>query len=682
MTARNRAIRAIALLLAATSAATSAAFAQERDNPLLRLDRDSTSALPYANPGKAVASVVTLESGLAALAGADVASAREARDALSLDTLDHHILTWAIALRGGRQATSADILHARDLLPGWPGAATLQRNLERALLRENANAKATLDAIGQTQPGTMDGAIILARARLQSGDRAGASKALSALWRTARLDGDVEVQVIKEFGALIPQADHHFRMERMLYAERVASAERIAELAGAKELAAAWVAAIRNAKDASVKLNAVPAAQRSAGYDFARERLLRKAGDREAAAALLISAPVSRLDLVDPDAWWQERRLLARQLFDAGNPQLAYKVAASHSGENAADQIDGEFHAGWYALRGLNKPKLAAFHFARIAELAEGPISKARAYYWLGRAGDAGGGVDAKGYYQKAALHGTTFYGQLAAQKLGRHEINMDHPVPSGADRAVFPEREAVRAMARLNEAGYPQFADVLYLSLADQLTSPGELGLLAAMAQERGNHYLALKVGKIAVQRGIDVGSLSHPIGAIPAGADISGSGKALAYAIARQESEFNVGAVSHVGALGLLQLMPATAAEVAKKIGVAYSKTRLTTDAGYNAELGAAFLGQQLDRFGGSYILTFIGYNAGPTRSKQWIARYGDPRGMELDAVVDWIERIPFTETRSYVQRVMENYQVYKMRLSGTVDIAGDLTTGRRTK
>lgn len=679
MTENRISRRTVGISLAAIIAATALAVAQD-GNPLLRpVDQSTTSALPFANPGRAIASIGQLQAGLTALAARDVAAARAARDELDADTLDHHILSWTIALRGGRDATSADILHARALLPGWPGQEALQRNLERALYRENASANATANALGSASAKTIEGAILLARAKVQAGDRAGAAAALSDIWRKSRLDADDEAKVMAEFGSVIPTADHRFRMERMLYQERVPSAALVAKLAGAPELAAAWGAVIRGDKDAAKKLDTVPAAERSAGYAFAKAKLLRKSGNREDAAKLLVAAPKSRIDLVDPDKWWEERRLLARQLFDAGNTNLAYKLVASHSGESAANQIDAEFHAGWYALRAQKKPDVAAFHFARIAEMAEGPISRARANYWLGRAADAGEAKNARGYYEKAAANGTTFYGQLAAEKLGRHEINMDHPVPSGADRAAFPEREAVRALTRLNEAGYPQFADALYLALADQLTSPGELGLLASMAQERGNHYLALKVGKLAVQRGIDVGALSHPIGAIPMEADISGSGKALAYAIARQESEFNVGAVSQVGALGLLQLMPGTAAEVARKTGVAYSQSKLTTDAGYNAELGAAFLGQQLDRFKGSYILTFIGYNAGPRRADQWVEKYGDPRGKDLDDVVDWIERIPFSETRSYVQRVMENYQVYKMRLSGKVNIAGDLRNGR---
>jgi peptidoglycan lytic transglycosylase len=257
--------------------------------------------------------------------------------------------------------------------------------------------------------------------------------------------------------------------------------------------------------------------------------------------------------------------------------------------------------------------------------------------------------------------------------------LNIVYPQPSAADRKNFANREAVSAIKRLQEAGYDRYAETLYRDLAGQLISPGELALLAVLAEKQGNHFMALKVGKIAGARGIDVGALSHPLGVIPDTANISGSGKALAYAIARQESEFNVGAVSSAGARGLLQLMPGTARQLAKKAGLTFSQTRLTSDAGYNATLGAAFLGEQLDRFSGSYVLTFAGYNAGPNRAAQWVAKYGDPRGKDVDAVVDWIERIPYTETRSYVQRVMENYEVYKMRISGKYDIVGDLVNGR---
>ncbi|NGN40673.1 lytic transglycosylase domain-containing protein [Mesorhizobium sp. CGMCC 1.15528] len=649
------------------------------------VDAQTTAAIP-AQPGNFVnagsmpaGSIANLKSGLDALSAQEVGRARAVRDSLAENSLDRHILAWAIALRGGDLVPSGDIAAAAQALPGWPGMAALRRNSEKALFRENPAPQTVVRAFGGSQPQTLEGVILLSRAYVALGNRDAARSVLSPFWRVEKLEAKDEVSIINEFGSLIPAADHRFRMERMLYAERVNSAKRVAGFAGAQALTDAWSAVIKGDKGAQKLLDAVPAAQRSAGYMFAQARYLRRGENFAQAAAVMLKAPTDRASLVDPDAWWIERRSLSRELVDKGDMKTAYRIVAAHAAESPTNAADAEFHAGWYALRGLNDAKTAAKHFTRIAELAEGSISKSRAYYWLGRAAEAGGPGSSKAYFERAAGYGTTFYGQLAAERIGQSAIKIAYPSPTAADRRDFAQREAVNAIKRLEDAGYASLADTLYRDLAGQLTSPGELALLAVMAEKRDNHFLALKVGKIAAARGIEIGALSHPIGVIPANANISGSGKALAYAIARQESEFNVAAVSRVGALGLLQLMPGTAKDLARKNGLPYSQARLTTDAGYNAALGAAFLGEQLGRFNGSYVLTFAGYNAGPRRAQDWITRYGDPRGKDVDTVVDWIERIPFSETRSYVQRVMENYQVYKMRLSGKFDIVADLVNGR---
>ncbi|RWX61806.1 lytic transglycosylase domain-containing protein, partial [Mesorhizobium sp. M2A.F.Ca.ET.039.01.1.1] len=594
-------------------------------------------------------------------------------------SLDRHILAWAIALYGGDQVPSGEIADAAKMLPGWPGTIALRKNSERALYRENPPPQVVVQAFGRSQPLTPEGVIILARSQVALGNQAAARAVLVPFWRSEKLEAKDENAIIKEFGALIPAADHRYRMERMFYADRPSSALRVAGLAGAQPLADAWAAADKGDKNAAKLLKAVPAAQRSAGYFFAEAEYLRKQQKFTEAAAVVMKAPTDRDSLVDPDAWWVERRVLSRELVDQGDMKTAYRIVSMHAAESPANAAEAEFHAGWYGLRGLNDPATAATHFKQITELAQGPVSLSRAYYWLGRAAEVGGPGSAKDYFTRAASYGTTFYGQLAGERVGLRTLNIAYPKPSAADRLSFDGREAVSAIKRLQEAGYDRYAETLYRDLAGQLTSPGELALLAVLAEKQGNHFMALKVGKIAAQRGIDVGALSHPLGVIPDSANISGSGKALAYAIARQESEFNVGAVSSAGARGLLQLMPGTAKQLAKKTGMSFSQARLTSDAGYNATLGSAFLGEQLDRFGGSYVLTFAGYNAGPNRAAQWVAKYGDPRGKDVDAVVDWIERIPYTETRSYVQRVMENYEVYKMRISGKYDIVGDLVNGR---
>ncbi|MBN9244481.1 MAG: lytic transglycosylase domain-containing protein [Mesorhizobium sp.] len=679
---RSALFSAIAVLLPALAAGASVDARRTAAIPVPTVGQPDPAQAPAPTqpPSSGQADVTVLKSGLDALAAKDIATARTIRDGLPSASLDRHVLAWAIALYGGDQVPSGEIAATAETLPGWPGLTALRRNSERSIYRENPDAKTVVKAFGGSQPLTREGVVLLARAYRELGDTQAALSVLSPFWRTEKLEARDEQAIIDEFGALIPEADHRMRMERMFYADRINSANRVAALAGAKELAQAWTAAIRGDKTAPALLKAVPVGQRSAGYVFAEAEYLRRQKKDEEAAAVMLTAPTDPAALVDPDAWWVERRVLSRELADLGDMKTAYRIVAAHAAESPANAAEAEFHAGWYALRGLNDPATAAKHFGRIAILAQGPISLSRAYYWLGRAAEVGGPGDAKDYFAKAAAYGTTFYGQLAGERIGRHTLNIAYPQPSDADRQSFAGREAAAAIQRLQLAGYERYADTLYLDLAKQLTSPGELALLAAMAEKQGNHFLALRIGKIAVANGIDVGALSHPLGVIPDSADISGSGKALAYAIARQESEFNVGAVSSAGARGLLQLMPATAEQLAKKAGLPFSQTRLTSDAGYNATLGAAFLGEQLARFGGSYVLTFAGYNAGPRRAQEWVAKYGDPRGKDLDAVVDWIERIPYTETRSYVQRVMENYEVYKMRLSGTFDIAGDLVQGRK--
>lgn len=625
-----------------------------------------------------VGDTAKLESGLDALSDGEIGEAREVRDSLPAQSLDRHILTWAIAVKGGGLVPSSDIA-AAQALPDWPGKATLRRNGEIALYHESPDPRAVIETFNETPPQTPAGVIVLARSHIKLGDRKAARVVLSPFWRKEKLVPRDEAAIIREFGGIIPVADHRARMERMLYAERVNSAKRVAALAGAQSLADAWAGVIRGDRNSGKLLDKVPADQRSAGWFFAKAKHLRRSGKFAEAAEVMLKAPTDGAALADPDAWWVERRVLSRELVDQGDMKTAYKIAAAHAAENPTNVADAEFHAGWYAFRGLGDAKTGARHFSRIAEIAEGPISLSRAYYWLGRAAEAGAPGDARAHFERASAYGTTFYGQLAAQRIGLDRVRVGYPHPSMADHEKFVRREPVRAIKRLEAAGHESLADMLYRELAAELTSPGELTLLAVMAENRGDHFLALKVGKIASSRGINIGSLSHPMGAIPSSANISSSGKALAYAIARQESEFNIAAVSGAGARGLLQLLPGTAKEVAKKAGMTYSKARLTADAGYNAALGAAFLGEQLGRFDGSYVLTFVGYNAGPRRARDWIKRYGDPRGQDIDAVVDWIESIPFTETRSYVQRVMENYQVYKMRLSGKFDIVGDLVNGR---
>lgn len=623
----------------------------------------------------------TLKAGLDALYARDVVGALAYRNGMTQGSLDHQILTWSIATSGMPDIPSSEISAATSELAGWPGMSALRRSSERALFRENAPAATVISTFGNTRPQTTEGMIALARAYVAIGNNTKAHQLLAPWWGSERLSADDEARVLKEFANILTRDNHQRRLLRALYNDRMQSAKLLAGPAQAQSLYNAFAALAQKSPNTAKAIADVDRSWHSnPAYMFLQIRFLRRADRIDEATNLMLKAPKDASSLLDPDAWWVERRVLSRELLDINKPQLAYKLAAAHAAESPTMAAEAEFHAGWYALRALNQPKLAAPHFAKIAEISSRPISASRAYYWLGRAAEAGAGGDAIHYYRRSARFGTTFYGQLSAAKLREKAPELAYPRPSDADRVRFSGRPGVQAIKRLEQIGYGNRANALYMQLSQELKSVGELALLAVMAERNENHYLALRVGKTAVLRGLDVGALSHPIGAIPANANISGSGKALAYAIARQESEFNVGAVSKAGARGLLQLMPATAKSVATRNGMTYSDQRLTSDAAYNATLGAHFLGEQLDRFNGSYVLTFAGYNAGPRRANEWVERYGDPRGKPIEDVVDWIERIPFSETRNYVQRVMENYEVYKARLTGSADIRADLIYGRR--
>ncbi|MET0748482.1 MAG: lytic transglycosylase domain-containing protein [Rhizobium sp.] len=621
-----------------------------------------------------------LKAGLDALSNKKPLQALAVRNGMGRGTLDRHILTWAIATSGQPGVPSAEIAAASQELAGWPGLANLRGFSERALFNENPPAPEVLAAFGETAPETAEGAFVLSKALIASGKSAQAATYVRKVWHNQTLDKPLEDKFLAAFSGLLGAADHKARMDLLLYRGKTAQAKRFGDLGKAQSLYTAWAAVNNRSANAAALLATIsPQWKNDPAYLFMRVEYQRRKENYDTAASLLAQMPRDRRLLVDPSQWWDEQRIVSRGLVDEGNFKAAYRIAAGNVAVSPVDVGEAEFHAGWYALRGLKDGATAAAHFRKILAVSSGPISVSRAWYWLGRAAEAGGPGKASELYAKAAALPSTFYGQLAAEKLGRRTLDVTYPSPSAEDRQRFQSREAVLAIARLEAAGNGWRADSLYRALAQQLQSPGEIAILAARAEKSGNHQLSLQVGKIAYGRGVDVAALAFPIGVIPDNANIAGSGKALAYAIARQESAFNPEAVSGANARGLLQLLPKTAKAVASRHGMSYSAERLTQDAGYNATLGSHYLGEQIDAFGGSYILTFIAYNAGPNKVPDWISRYGDPRGKPIDEVVDWIERIPFPETRNYVQRVMENYQVYKARLGQKTDIEQDLIHGR---
>ncbi|MGH2340225.1 transglycosylase SLT domain-containing protein [Segnochrobactraceae bacterium EtOH-i3] len=629
---------------------------------------------------------VSPQGGASLKAAADAVSAGRIAEAIRIrnglgNSLDGKIIDWML-IRTGEPTLSVDMITGfYRSSPGWPTPKMLRRRAEEALYRSNESPQAIISAFGRSQPESVKGTIILARSLIAVGKRSEAVPYVRESWRTDRMEAAEEQAFYSEFSAMLTKEDHRFRADKMLYDDRQVEAARMKRYLSASDqtYVDARLAVIRKAPDAMARINALSV--RDPGVRYGKIVLLRRDGQDEAAAELLLGAPTKREQLVDPDAWWTERRVISRELLDLGDAKTAYKIVAAHAAESPSVQADAEFHAGWYALSYLKDPRRAAAHFQRIEEVSSTPISKARAEYWMGRADEAAGSTgSAKTHYQKAAQYGMTYYGQLARARLGHANTAVGGaPRPSGADKAAFDSNEMVRVIKRLNAVGLGNSTWPFFDQLSDTLPTPGQVALLSQLAEQMGKNHFALNVAKSAMQRGLPVQGLAFPTAAIPRSAQMpAGFERPLVYAIARQESTFNPGAVSPAGARGLMQLMPATASATAKKVGVPFQVNRLTADPAYNATLGAAHLDELIGRFDGSYIMTFAAYNAGSSRVNKWVQMYGDPRDPRVDAV-DWVERIPYAETRNYVQRVMENLQVYREQLgSGKLAIDKDLKRG----
>jgi soluble lytic murein transglycosylase len=356
--------------------------------------------------------------------------------------------------------------------------------------------------------------------------------------------------------------------------------------------------------------------------------------------------------------------MLARHALQEGNVSLAYRLAARHGMTDGTNFAEAEFLAGWISLRYLRDAKDAYGHFQRLYEAVSRPISLARGGYWAGRAAQELGYRElAASWYAGAAQHLTTYYGQLAAAQIGADgkAAVLEDPRPTAQEAAAFDQKELVRIVRGLADAEAADFAKPFVLKLSDLAKTPGEHALVAALSGEISRPDLSVAVARRASYAGVTLLSLGYPLVPMPVGGGVEGP---LVLAMARQESGFDQNAVSSAGARGILQLMPETAKRVAKDLQIPFSQQRLLTDPEYNLTLGRAFLEDMLDHYGGSYVLAVAAYNAGPARVSQWVHDMGDPRAKEID-VIDWIEGIPFRETRTYVQRVLENLQVYRLRV-----------------
>jgi len=606
-----------------------------------------------------------------------------------VDPVARKLAEWIVLRSNNTTPTFERYARFLNANPSWPHALLFRRRAENALWNDRLDDASVLTFFARQKPITAKGRFALARALLAKGDRQGAAALVRYAWRNEDCSADVEQKVLDMFGSLLTREDHKARMARRFYDDDTEAGMREGQRLGGDDLAIARArtGVIKKLKNAKALLDAVPAAaHHDPGYIFSRAQWLRRNDKPEEAGKLVLTAPQNPDALLDTNQWWLERRILVRKLLDAHDVQTAYRVARDSASPTQGNwRVDQHFTAGWIALRFLHDPKTAAAHFAHIAPGTNNPHALARAGYWQGRAAEAmGDQAQAQAFYETAAKQTVTYYGQLARARLGRDELGLRGATSFTAEeRSVLGNLEIVRAAEILYALDERNTLASIFAEIGESGTDVAGMSMLAELAGRHGDGRAMVLLGRYAHARGLPLDHYAYPTVGLPDYKPIAPPiASAVAYAVARQESDFNQQDVSPAHAMGLMQVTPEAAIDTAKRFKAVYNRARLLKDPVYNMQMGAAELSNLLHTYRGSYLLTFAGYNAGMGRVKQWIAAYGDPRSPSVDPV-DWVERIPFAETRNYVQRVMENLQVYRARFGGSskLVIEADLKRGGQT-
>ena len=576
------------------------------------------------------------------------------------------LILWQ-RLRAG-QGTWPDYRDFAARNPDWPGMELLFRRGE-ALLRPDLPAPEVLAWFGDRLPETLNGALAWIAAQPENGR----AEAAARFWtQGAALDAAAETAFLAAHGAAVA-AHHPARLQALLDAGEWSAAERmLPRVTGpTADLARARIAVQARRAGVDPLILALPGDLRNdAGLALDRFRWRVAARQGELARQLMLERSTSAEALGDPAAWAGPRKDYARAALRAGDWALAERFAANHflpAGDGNA--VDLDWIAGYAALRS-GAPDRAAAHFARLPVTGFNPITLARSHYWQGRAAEAlGDGAGARAAFEKAAAHQTAYYGQLAAERIGA-SMQPALAVTGPATRSLPDWRGSSLSGNRLFQAGLwliaagePAQAQRFFLHLADR-AGPEDIARMGRLMLELRRPWDALRLSKAAAVKGGVYPALHYPLTGLEGGS--FGLPPELVLAIARQESEFNHTVKSPVGARGLMQVMPDTARQMAGVIGETFELARLTRDAGYNARLGAAYLEGLRNRFGNSVALVAAGYNAGPGRSSRWLRDFGDLRDEGVDPV-DWVEMIPFDETRNYVMRVAEALPIYRARIAG---------------
>ena len=586
------------------------------------------------------------------------------------DPLLRAYVEWRTLRDGPQQSfgTYGDFLQRH---PTWPDATRLQARAE-AIIEGGVGPEAVIRFFKGRTPRTENGRMALLDALYLAGGGPEAQALVRAIWVEDDLSAGEEEEFLSRHARRLGSPDHEARLDRLLWDGRIGDAIRMLPRvsADAQAVAEARIALQTNTRGVDAALARVPAqVVADPGLAYDRIRWHKKRGNQGAIEAILLQQVLAAP--AKPGPWWSERAGAARDAMDLGDYGRAYRIASAHGLTEGTEFAEAEWLSGWLALRFLNDPSRALRHFERFSEKVATPISRARGAYWAGRAmAAAGDRAGAALWFGRAATHGTAFYGQLAAGELGQRvgfAAAAMNP-PDERARAAFRRDEVARMAEELCAVGAGGEAAPFLRQLGAAAGSDSAgLELVYDLARRCARPDLVVVVAKAAVMNGAealptfpvpDVASMLSP--------SVGRASPAAILAVARQESQFDPKAVSRAGARGLMQLMPTTGREVARRLGLPFDLEALNDDPDFNVQLGSWYLGRQLDRYGGALALAAAAYNAGAGRVDEWLSRYGDPRGRSVHVLVDWIELIPFSETRNYVQRVLEGETVYSTLLA----------------
>lgn len=587
-------------------------------------------------------------------------------------------------------------------LDWFPDASRLQRHAESALAREDLAPQRVLDYLDKFPPVSGVGMELLGEALMNTGKREEGEAAIRRAWREYPTFFPRSRDFHRRHASLLTTQDHSDRLQMLLWREDVALAKEMLQLVAADEhaLAVARLRLMTLSSGVDAAIRAVPARlQGDPGLVYERVRWRRRKEREDDAMELLLRAPPPAPE--HARKWWTERHILARHALEQGNHVSSYELARSHGMERGIGFAEGEFLAGWLALRFLGMPALAHEHFRRLQNGVSTPVSLARAGYWRGRAAremarqpGAANAPDPHAAWRQASSLSTTYYGQLSGEMLEEngplpmrpHRIVFHAPAAAFVRQADAATSEAETGFLRMASlayaAGLEDVGDQFLLSRSRRAEEAQEFPLLSQTARHAGRTHISLRIAKRGARKHFFMEDMLFPVDAFPPSA-LEERGRlvepSLLLAVARQESEFNLEAVSRAGARGMMQLLPSTARQVARNHDIGYDKSALLRDPAYNIRLGELYLGKMIARFDGSYVLAIAAYNAGPARVAGWLDRICDPRRTGCDAI-DWIEKIPIGETRNYVQRVLENLQNYRRILGRDTGqgIGSDLRRG----